>query len=270
MPDSANPPSEGLLLEPGEPPPYFVMHPDSPVPVLLVCDHASDRLPRALGDLGLDAFARRCHLAVDIGAGALTEYLADSLGATAVLAQYSRLAVDCNRHLMDPEAFLVFGDGVRIPGNASLSDGEKARRANAIHAPYHGAIDRQLDRFEGLGVDPVFIAMHSFTPVLNGVAREWQVGVLWEHDRGLHEPFLKALRADGLEAGDNQPYSGRAPADYTVDTHAESRGLRCIGLEVRQDLLSDPAGVARVGNVLRHVIEMLPKGSEHGLRRARA
>lgn len=270
MPEPVDSQPTETLLAPGEPPPYFVMHPASTRPVLLVCDHASDRFPEALGDLGLDPFARRCHLAVDIGAGALTEYLADSLGATAVIAQYSRLVVDCNRHLMDAGAFLEFGDGMRVPGNGSLTAGEKKRRADAIHAPYHAAIDRELDRFAALGLDPVFIAVHSFTPVLNGLARAWQVGVLWEHDRGLHEPFLAALRAAGFVAGDNEPYSGKAPADYTVDTHAEARGLRCVGLEVRQDLLEDAAGIARIGNALHRVVEALPRDDERDLRQARA
>ncbi len=258
------------LLAPGEPPPYFVLHADSTVPVLLVCDHASDRVPAALGDLGLDPFARRCHLAVDIGAGPLTEYLADSLGATAVLAQYSRLVVDCNRDLLDAGAFLTFGDGIRVPGNSRMSEADKARRATEIHAPYHEAIDHQLGRFASLGITPIFVAIHSFTPVLDGVARPWQVGVLWDRSSGLHEPFIDQLREAGFETGDNEPYSGKAPADYTVDWHAETRGLPCVGLEIRHDLVHDAAGVTRVGNVLRRIIESLPGGCRSRPRQARA
>ena len=57
------------LLSPGEPTPYRVINPLAETPTLLVCDHASSRFPQALGDMGLDPFARRCHLAIDIGAG---------------------------------------------------------------------------------------------------------------------------------------------------------------------------------------------------------
>ena len=82
------------LLTADEPSPFYVVNPVSEIPLLLVCDHASCRFPNALGDLGLDPFARRCHLAIDIGAGSLTERLAQSLGVTAVIAQYSRLIVE--------------------------------------------------------------------------------------------------------------------------------------------------------------------------------
>ena len=118
------------LLTSSEPSPFYVVNPLAETPILLVCDHASCRFPQALGDMGLDPFARRCHLAIDIGAGKLTESLAKSLGVTAVIAQYSRLVVDCNRQLMDPGAFLEYGDGILVPGNRNLSQKEKDLRAN--------------------------------------------------------------------------------------------------------------------------------------------
>ena len=77
------------ILTVEEPPPFRILNPQSTLPLLLVCDHASRRFPSSLGKLGIDPAARRCHLAWDIGAGALTEQLADRLNATAVLQQYS-------------------------------------------------------------------------------------------------------------------------------------------------------------------------------------
>ena len=108
------------LLSPEEPGPFRVLNPLAEHPVLLICDHASYRFPKSLGDMGLDPFARRCHLAIDIGAGPVTERLAQTLGVTAVVHNYSRLVVDCNRQLMDPSAFLEYGDGILVPGNRNL------------------------------------------------------------------------------------------------------------------------------------------------------
>lgn len=251
--------NSALLLSPDEPPPYYVMHAESDAPLLLVCDHASCRIPEALGDMGLDPFARRCHLAIDIGAGSLTEYLADSLGITAVLAQYSRLVVDCNRDLMDASAFLVYGDGILVPGNCNLHRSDRDARADAIYWPYHAAISEQVTRLSEAAVPPAFISIHSFTPVLNGEAREWEVGILWDEDQSLHEIFLEGFREAGFHTGDNEPYSGKAPADYTVDNHAESIGLPCVGIEIRQDLINDAAGVVRIGNVMHKIIESIPE-----------
>jgi predicted N-formylglutamate amidohydrolase len=247
-----------VLLAENEPAPFVVKNPDATAPILLVCDHASRRFPRALGTMGLDPFARRCHLAVDIGAGALTEALADSLGVTAVLCQYSRLIVDCNRQLMDPGAFLEFGDGVIIPGNRSLHQQDKDVRAKDIYWPYHGAVEAQVSRFRDMDTDPVFISIHSFTPVLNGESRTWEMGVLWDKDRVTAEIFVNDLREAGYLVGDNEPYSGKAPQDFTIDHHAEQIGIPHVGIEIRQDLILHDDGVERIAEVMHKIIASIP------------
>src|SRR5210317_504758 len=196
-----NPDTSPQLLAPDEPGPFRVLNPLAEAPILLICDHASCRFPRSLGDMGLDPFARRCHLAVDIGAGELTESLAESLGVTAVLAQYSRLVVDCNRQLMDPSAFLQFGDGILVPGNRNLHQSDKDRRAKTLYEPYHEAVDNQVQRLRSIGPPPAFIAVHSFTPVMNGEARPWEIGVLWDTDTRLRDIFLEDFTAAGYFVG---------------------------------------------------------------------
>jgi predicted N-formylglutamate amidohydrolase len=246
------------LLAPDEPGPFRVLNPLSDLPVLLVCDHASCRFPRSLGDMGLDPFARRCHLAIDIGAGSLTEKLAESLGVTAVVQNYSRLIIDCNRELMDPGAFLEYGDGIIVPGNRNLHQEDKDFRASALYWPYHCAIDEQIQRLQKLGPPPAFISIHSFTPVLNGESRAWQIGVLWDKDERLREIFLEGFRAAGYYTGDNEPYSGKAPQDFTIDHHAEEIGLPHIGIEIRQDLVGGEEGVAEIAAVMHRIIASIP------------
>jgi predicted N-formylglutamate amidohydrolase len=253
MPEGPN--NNVELLSTSEPTPYRVMNPLAESPILLVCDHASYRFPESLGDLGLDPFARRCHLATDIGAGPLTERLAESLGATAVLAQYSRLVVDCNRQLLDPSAFLVFGDGIFVPGNSNLSQLEKERRSDAIYWPYHGAISDQAARLRSVGPPPLFVSVHSFTPVLNGTSRPWQMGLLWDADEEIARIMIDELDAAGYKVGDNEPYTGKAPQDFTVDHHAEEAGLRHAAIEIRQDLIDDEPGVDEVAELLHRAIE---------------
>jgi len=243
------------LLSADEPGPFKIINPLADRPLLLVCDHGSCRFPVSVSDLGLDPVVRRCHLAVDIGAGALTEKLAASLGATAVMAQYSRLVVDCNRQLMDPGAFLEFGDGVSIPGNRNLDQAAKDVRAQALYWPYHQAVARQVQRLSKAGTAPAFIAVHSFTPVLNGKARPWQIGVLWDADTRLRDIFLEGFTAAGYVVGDNQPYSGKAPQDFTIDHHAEEPGLPHVGIEIRQDLIDNDEGVQKVAGSMHEIIE---------------
>ncbi|MEQ9561083.1 MAG: N-formylglutamate amidohydrolase, partial [Woeseiaceae bacterium] len=220
-------------------------------------DHASRRFPRSLGDLGLDPAARVCHLAWDIGAGPLTERLAQMLSLTAVLANYSRLVVDCNRELLDAGAFLKFGDGIPVPGNRNLSEAQRAARADAIYWPYHAAIEGQLQRLLQHPVQPVFLSIHSFTPVLEAVSRPWQVGILWDKDRDTAELLIREFARAGYLVGDNLPYSGKAPQDYTVDQHAEIAGIAHAGIEIRQDLIHDERSVERMAEVMCPIVQRL-------------
>ena len=242
------------LLTPDEPSPFEILNVDALLPVLLVCDHASNRFPRSLGTMGLDYLDRVSHIALDIGAGAVAKALANNLKATAVLAQYSRLIVDCNRELIDDSAFLECSDGVDVPGNNDLQESEKEKRASEIYWPYHNAIKDQIVRLKKHGIDPVVISIHSFTPVMNGNDREWEIGVLWDKDSVTAEIFLTRLVESGYLVGDNKPYSGKDPEDFTIDFHAESTGLPHVGIEICQDLINHDDGVERVSNTLKEII----------------
>ena len=242
------------LLAPDEPAPFVILNADAVVPVLLVCDHASNRFPRSLGTMGLDYLNRVSHIALDIGANAVAETLANNLGATVVLCQYSRLIVDCNRELIDDSAFLECSAGVDVPGNQNLQVNEKERRAFEIYWPYHNAIKDQIVRLKKNGIEPIVISIHSFTPVINGSDREWEIGVLWDKDPVTAEIFLTRLGEAGYLVGDNEPYSGKDPEDFTIDYHAESAGLPHVGIEISQNLINHDDGVERVATALSKII----------------
>ena len=246
-----------ILLSSDEPTPFVILNPDSVVPLLLVCDHASNRFPQSLGSMGLDYLDRVSHMTLDIGAGAIAESLADKLGATALLCQYSRLVVDCNRELSDNSMFLENSEGTNIPGNQNLQINEKERRVSEIYWPYHNAIEAQICRLRDQYINPIVISIHSFTPVMNGEDREWEMGVLWDKDQITAEFFLNKLTDAGFFVGNNEPYSGKAPEDFTIDYHAEPIGLPHVGIEIRQDLINHDEGVERITDTLQEVISAL-------------
>jgi predicted N-formylglutamate amidohydrolase len=247
---------------------FELLNPDGAAPVLLVCDHASRVFPEHLGTLGVaepDTFE---HIAWDIGAADLTRGLSQALDAPAVLCRWSRLVVDCNRRLDDPSAFVEMVDGVRVPGNASMTTEDRNWRIEAIHAPYHAAIDAQLDVMQARGVMPAFVSVHSFTPLLGEAARPWHVGILWDRDDRLPAPVLASLRAvEGLHVGDNEPYSGRHPTDFTLHAHAVARGLPYVGFEVRQDLLATAGGIRYWVDLLERAVRAGLQAADHDLLR---
>ena len=234
------------LLRPDDPPAFEILHPESTAPLLIVCDHASRAVPRALGQLGLaDADLMR-HIGWDIGAAGVTRRLCEKLPARAVLCGYSRLVIDCNRALGDETSIPAVSDGVVVPGNVGLTPAARVARVNACFRPYHDAIAAQLADYASRGIVPVVFSVHSFTPIMNGKERPWHVGVLWDQDPRVAVPLIAELAAADPKrvVGDNEPYSAREPAGYTVRTHAESAGLPHGSVEIRQDLIDTPAGVA--------------------------
>jgi predicted N-formylglutamate amidohydrolase len=240
------------LIGPGDPPPFTVINETGPANVLLVGDHASNAFPQAMDQLGLDDWVVGRHVAYDIGTGKLIHHLSRHLGAPAVLAGYSRLIVDLNRSLDDPTAFPEESDGIRIPGNQGLTEQQKAQRVQSFYTPYRLAVSHMLQRLRDRGTVPALIAIHSFTPELAGVARPWHAGLLWDKDPRISMPLLERLRArpEKFNVGDNQPYSGRHPADYTMDHHGEAAGLPHASIEVRQDLVDSEEGAERWATIL--------------------
>ncbi len=159
----------GPLIGPRDPPPYTVLNEGGTAKVLLVADHASNAIPEAMGEFGLDRGILARHVAYDIGTRKLVTHLARHLDAPAVVAGYSRLLVDLNRHIEDPTAFPTESDGILIPGNQDLSSEDRNLRVASFYTPYRQAIERMLARFRDRGIVPAFISIHSFTPELVGV-----------------------------------------------------------------------------------------------------
>jgi predicted N-formylglutamate amidohydrolase len=208
---------------------------------LVLCDHASNAIPPELGGLGLGEAELARHVAWDPGAGGVAESLAKRLACPAFFGCWSRLVVDLNRAPEAGDLILGENDGVTVHGNLPLPDAERERRIATYHRPYHLAIQQYLLALERQGVLPAIIAVHSFTPVLNGQARPWEVGVLWKRQEPWLPRLVGSLARMGLNVGDNAPYDGRAALGYSLEHHALSRGLRHVLVEIRQDLIGDAA-----------------------------
>ena len=231
--------------------------------IVLLCDHASNALPPAYGDLGLAPEALRRHIAYDIGAAWLTRRLAHLLGAPAVLSTYSRLLIDPNRGADDPTLVMRFSDGAIVPGNARVDEAEIARRRQLYWRPYREACAETVEAMSAAGREPVVVSIHSFTPFWRGRPRPWKVSVLWDNDPRLPAPLLRALADEEDLApaeetvGDNEPYDGALAGD-TIDAIATLRRLANALIEIRQDLITERknalAWADRIARLLRPIL----------------
>lgn len=222
------------LLEQAEPPAFDVVNAHGSSNAVLVCDHATNRVPRRLCTLGLDPQQLADHIAWDPGAAEVARRLAVQLDAPLVLSGYSRLVIDCNRQLGRDDSIAQQSAGISVPGNCGLSPEDKALRRTALFEPYHHAISTLLD---GRSHRPtLLLSIHSFTPVLGGVPRPWHIGISHGRDRRFAALLLDALaHAADIVVGDNQPYPIDNAIDYTLPTHGDGRGLANVMIEIRQD-----------------------------------
>jgi predicted N-formylglutamate amidohydrolase len=233
-----------VLLSSMEPAAVEVVNPGGAGMVVLVCDHASNRVPRCFGSLGLDAARLADHIAWDPGAAAVARALSVQLDAPLVLSGYSRLVIDCNRPPDHVQSIAEQSAGVPVPGNHGLTADERERRVTELFRPYHDAIARLLD---GRAQRPtLLLSIHSFTPVLSGRARPWHVGISQWRDRRLAGRLIESLtRERRLIVGDSEPYPIEAGIDYTIPRHGGGRGLPSAMIEIRQDGIRTAAEVAR-------------------------
>jgi predicted N-formylglutamate amidohydrolase len=230
---------------------------------LFTGDHAGNRVPQSLTDLGLPQAQLARHIGIDSGIAALGRMLARRLDSPFVAQRYSRLVIDCNRSPEHPASIAPVSDEVVVPGNQGLDAVAKEARRVEVFAPYHRAIARLLAQRASRGLPTVFVALHSFTPILAGKERPWDIGVMYG---GGDTRFAQALLAQvqeepGWRIGDNQPYA-LDTTDFSVPHHAYDARLPYVEIEVRADRLATPEGRAKVAGLLAGALAEVAGGWE--------
>jgi predicted N-formylglutamate amidohydrolase len=209
--------------------------------ILVVSDHASNHVPPDI-DLGVAPELLTQHIAVDIGVAEVGALMAERPGIAAFQGAVSRLVCDFNREEHAPGVVPIASDGHAIPGNL-LDHADHVARLERFYHPYHSALAALLDERP----PALILSLHSFTPCLAShpdEPRPWHCGVLYNEDERAPRIALRLLAEEpGLVVGDQQPYSGRL-LNATMNRHAEAEGRPYVGIEIRQDLIAQPAGQA--------------------------
>lgn len=230
----------------GEPhPPAITLNRSGTSPFILVCDHASNRIPAAYEGLGLDLITQQTHITWDPGALSVSLLLSKFLDATLVYATFSRLLIDPNRPIHSDALVPSVSAGQIIPGNSALDESERARRITNFHQPFHETIDHQLCKRLQAGQDSTLVAIHTFTPRYLNEARPWPVGLLPAKDLSFSQKLFDALRADDatMNVGWNQPYAAADGVYCTLEKHADARQIQATLIELRNDELLTPAAI---------------------------
>ena len=257
MPDTAE------LLSEQEPAAYEIFNHDGAAPLMIACDHASNRVPDVLKGLGIAPALLELHIAYDIGARQVAERLAMKFDAPLITANYSRLVIDLNRHFGDLGMFAEMSDEHVIVGNQNLTAQQMSARIDAIFRPYHRRHGEMVDTLKEKFKKPIILSVHSFTDQYQGFSRPWQFGVLWDQDEALAMQLLKNFSSAAnahqppLVIGNNEPYHARQPLGYSLVEHAAKKNVEMALIEIRQNLIADDAGQQWAADILYEVISPL-------------
>lgn len=199
--------------------------------LFLSCEHAGNEVPTELRSF----FAGHedvlhTHRGLDIGALDLLLALRP-LAAQSAYTTLSRLCIDMNRSEGHPQLFSSFMSGLAPRQRQMLLQRYRDHRSR---------FTARMSKAIAEGGDVLHIAVHSFTPVLNGVERRMDIGLLYDpsraHERSFCHTWRKAIlqRMPEVVVRMNQPYKGIADGFPTALRKVFPAHYAGIELEVNQ------------------------------------
>lgn len=243
------------VLSPDEGDPVGIECGQGQGPFVIVCEHASSTLPRAMGDMGLSEEARLSHIAWDPGALAVARLLSTRFDSPLVFQKFSRLVYDCNRPPESSASMPMKSEIYTVPANEAVDGPERLARTQALYRPFHSAVSSLIDRRTCDGLATSLITVHSFTPVYFGKPRAVEVGILHDADARFADGILSAATGDRRhDVRRNEPYGPADGVTHSLILHGISRGIPNVMIEVRNDLIADQAGQGVMAGYLSELI----------------
>jgi len=205
---------------------------------LITCEHGGNAIPAPFGPLFTGHRALLdSHRGWDPGALLMAEALATATRAPMVASTTSRLLVDLNRSIGHPQLF--------SPMTRVASREVRAQIVAQHYRPHRDAVEDLVRQSISSGHRVIHIASHSFTPELDGIVRQADVGLLYDPRRRAEvqlsmrwQESLATLHP-GLRVRRNYPYAGKGDG---LTSHLRKRfgegGYVGIELEINQRIVA--------------------------------
>ena len=218
-------------------------------PLVLSCEHASAHIPPPLETTAADREWLGTHWALDIGAREVALAIADYTRSAAVLARFSRLVIDPNRHPNRGDLVRGEVEGVPLSFNQDISQAEVQRRMDTYHRPFHDAVDRVLTERIADPEPVIFISIHSCTPIWERKLRSMDIGILFDRYDDEANALQRELEAEGFFVALNEPYSAMGTGlMYSAERHGQSHAITHLELEFNQALVCTQERCRRVAH----------------------
>jgi predicted N-formylglutamate amidohydrolase len=171
---------------------------------VISCEHAGNEVPEDYRFLfsGKEEVLST-HRGWDPGAFHIAEFMAERLQCSLFHCSVTRLLIEMNRSIENPQLFSEFS----VP----LPDGEKLMLVEALYKPYRDGVEHAI-RIADKPV--VHLSIHSFTPEWNGKLREVDIGFLFDPRRKMESEICNAWKNNLMKilpekkVRFNEPYQG--------------------------------------------------------------
>lgn len=173
-----------------------------------------------------------------------------------MLAQATRLLIDCNRSLHHRNCFSEI--------TAALSKEEKALVIEQYYLPYRQQVEETIKKHIQQGKLVLHLSMHSFTPILNNLARHTDVGFLYDPKRNnekklatLWQQQFKEQKYD-LRVRLNYPYKGISDG-FTSALRKRFIDDEYAGIEIEsnQTLINNSESLSKLCQMLAQTLKTL-------------
>lgn len=208
--------------------------------IIITCEHASHYIPKVYSHLftGAEDIVKT-HRGWDPGAFTIAKFLVKHLEAPLFIHKPNRLLIEVNRSLDHNQLFSEFTN--------KLTDRVKNELITTYYRPYRDEVEAKISMLVGEGYEVLHLSIHSFTPVMNGIERSVDVGILFDEGRTSELGFSstwKTLLQEALPELTvmfNCPYQG-ADDGFTTYLRTKFADHQYMGieLEVNQKYLETP------------------------------
>mgnify|MGYP002628030336 CR=1 FL=1 len=220
--------------------------------LILTCEHFSANIPRRWSQSFALAQEALCsHRGWDIGAPAIYRSLMP-LASAAFRGNHSRLLIDLNRSETHPHCFSEFSRALPKP--------ERQQLIETIHRPFRNQVRDAATEIIATGDRVLHISVHTFTPVLHGVTRNADIGLLYDPSRKSEKQFAELWGAKLSALGrvrNNYPYKGTNDGHTTALRRIFKQEVYLgIELEVNQTMTKRRGNASAVAESLRAVLSI--------------
>jgi predicted N-formylglutamate amidohydrolase len=234
--------------------------------LLCTCEHGGNSVPKNLKPLFSDAKQiLESHRGWDMGALHIARAVSRRLKAPLIFSKTSRLVVDLNRSQSNPKLFSKF--------TQTLSRTDQEWLLERYYFPYRRKVLERLNHMLVTNSAALHLSFHSFTPMLNGVIRNCEFGLLYDPSRALEKKITHGLKSTlmedlpSLRTRMNYPYKGIADG-LTTNLRKKFGASRYAGIEIEinqsllasatQDTSENLANVQRItATIVRGLNELL-------------